>query len=63
MGSNSRRIDGEGTSGIKRVEDDDDDDDEYEQEMNFMPSQILLDMQQVRNNDSFYFFQFFVCLC
>ncbi|KAL5101031.1 hypothetical protein RYX36_005358 [Vicia faba] len=45
MGSNSRRIDGEGTSGIKRVEDDDDD--EYEQEMNFMPSQILLHMQQV----------------
>lgn len=55
MGSNSRRKDGEGTSGIKRVEEEDDDNYEYEQHMNFMPSQILLDMQQVRNNYSFYF--------
>ncbi|KAI5432593.1 SNF1-related protein kinase regulatory subunit beta-2 isoform X1 [Lathyrus oleraceus] len=47
MGSNSRRKDGEGTSGIKRVEEEDDDNYEYEQHMNFMPSQILLDMQQV----------------
>lgn len=54
-GSNSRRKDGEGTSGIKRVEEEDDDNYEYEQHMNFMPSQILLDMQQVRNNYSFYF--------
>lgn len=59
MGSNSRRKDGEETSGIKRVEEEDDDNYEYEQHMNFMPSQILLDMQQVRNNYSFYFFNFF----
>ncbi|AES93847.2 hypothetical protein MTR_5g008160 [Medicago truncatula] len=45
MGSNSRGKDGEGTSGINRVDDDDDDDDdsyEYLQEMNFVPYETLL---------------------
>lgn len=44
MGSNSRGKDGEGTSGINRVDDDNDDDDSYEylQEMNFVPNETLL---------------------
>lgn len=70
MGSNSRGKDGEGTSGINRVNDDDDDDSyEYLQEMNFFPYETLLHnnintngfvvpfvMQQIRDTWSFFHF-------
>ncbi|WJX65112.1 hypothetical protein P8452_49809 [Trifolium repens] len=47
MGSSSRGKDGEGTSGINRVEDDD------EQEMNFVPSQILFLNSSNMNTNGF----------
>jgi hypothetical protein len=47
MGSNSRGKDAEGTSGINRVEDDD------EQEMNFVPSQILFLNSSNMNTNGF----------
>ncbi|GAU17635.1 hypothetical protein TSUD_255100 [Trifolium subterraneum] len=47
MGSNSRGKDGEGTSGINRVEDDD------EQEMNFVPSEILFLNSNNMNTNGF----------
>jgi hypothetical protein len=55
MASNSRGKDGEGTSGINRVDDDDDDDDDdsygYLQEMNFVPYETLL--HNIMNTNGF----------